>query len=264
MTTESPSARLTAIVTAGAGAGIGHGISETLSHHGWNLVIVDRDQEASDQLAGRLRAQGGQVEVLALDVTDPATPARVIEATLARFGAIDGLVNSMGIGLAKEAGEASDEEFLHLFNADFMSAFRFVRASLPSLRQVGGAIVNIGSVHARLGVPKYGLYSATKAALEAFTRGLAVEYGKDGVRANIVHPGLVESPQNEVHLANLVPNPREWMDEFASKRQCIPRLATPGEVGELVAFLLGENSRLITGQAIFIDGGTTTLLWNNE
>jgi len=74
----------------------------------------------------------------------------------------------------------------------------------------------------------------------------------------------VESPQNEALLANLVADPRAWMDEFAEKRQCIPRLATPREVGELVAFLLGEKARLITGQAIFIDGGTTTLLWNNE
>lgn len=264
MTQESPSARLTAIVTAGAGAGIGHGISETLSRHGWDLVIVDRDEAASDQLAEQLRAEGGQVEVLALDVADPSTPGQVIEATLARFGRIDGLVNNLGIGLTKETGEASDEEFLHLFNTDFMSAFRFVKAALPSLRQVGGAILNIGSVHARLGAPKYGLYAATKAALEAFTRGLAVDYGKDGVRANIIHPGLIESAQNEALLANVVPNPREWMDEFASKRQCIPRLATAGEVGELVAFLLGKNSCMITGQSIFIDGGTTSLLWNNE
>lgn len=264
MTQEFSPGRLTAIVTAGAGAGIGHGISETLSRYGWNVVIVDQDKVASEQLAGRLRAQGGEVEVLALDVAAPTTPVQVIKATLARFGRLDGLVNNMGIGLTKEAGEASDEDFLHLFNTDFMSAFRFVKAALPSLRQVGGAILNIGSVHARLGAPKYGLYAATKAAMEAFTRGLAVDYGKDGVRANIVHPGLIESAQNEALLANVVSNPREWMDEFASKRQCIPRLATAGEVGELVAFLLGKNSRMITGQSIFIDGGTTSLLWNNE
>ena len=124
--------------------------------------------------------------------------------------------------------------------------------------------MNIGSVHARLNTPKYALYAATKSALEAFTRGVAVEYGRHGLRANTVHPGLIESPQNEALLQNLVADPRAWTDEFARTKQAIPRLATPREVGDLVAFLLGPKSRMITGQAIFIDGGTTTLLWNNE
>ena len=187
-----------------------------------------------------------------------------VTAALEHCGHLDGLVNNVGVGLTKRIGEVTDEEFFQLFNVDFMASFRFVRAALPELCRVGGSIVNIGSVHARLNAEKYGLYSATKAALEAFTRGIAVDYGRQGVRANIVHPGLIESPQNETLLANLFPDPRAWMDEFAWKRQCIPRLAEPVEVGNLVEFLLGGKSRLITGQAIFVDGGTTTLLWNNE
>lgn len=264
MTLDPKPDQPTAIVTAGAGPGIGHGISEILSRHGWAVVIVDRDDQAASELAERLRAEGGQVEVHSLDGADPATPGRVVEATLQRFGRIDGLVNNLGIGLTKKIGEASDEEFLHLFNVNFMSAFRFVKAVLPSLCQVAGSIVNIGSVHARSGAPKYGLYSASKAALDALARGLAVDYGQDGVRANTVHPGLVENPTNEALLANVVPDPRRWLDEFAQNCQCIPRLTTAGEVGELVAFLLGKNSRSITGQSIFIDGGTTSLLWNRE
>ena len=260
---EQPKRR-TAIVTAGAGQGIGHGITETLSAAGWAVVIADNHEERANALATKLEKAGGEVEIVTVDAIDPDAPRQVVDATLARFGRIDGLVNNIGIGLTKEAGAVTDEEFLRLFNVDFMTSFRFVKASLPALRAVSGSIVNIGSVHAKLNAPKYALYAATKAALEAFTRGLAVDYGREGVRANMVHPGLVESPQNEALLANLVPNARQWMDEFAEKRQCIPRLATAHEVGELVAFLLGDKSKLITGQSIFIDGGTTSMLWNNE
>ena len=92
----------------------------------------------------------------------------------------------------------------------------------------------------------------------------SADYGREGVRANIIHPGLVDSPQNEALLSKLVPDVEGWLKEFTTLRQCLPRLATAREVGELAAFLLGEKARSITGQAIFIDGGTTTLLWNNE
>lgn len=251
-----------AIVTGGAGEGIGHGLTEALLAEGWRVVLTDRQPERARALVER--HPGAEIEVVIIDVTVPDAAEKTLAAARKRFGRLDGLVNNVGSGLVKEAGEVSDDEFSVLFEVDFMAAFRFVRACLPALCKTSGSLVNIGSVHARLNSPKYALYSATKSAVEAFTRGVAVEYGRHGVRANTVHPGLIESPQNETLLRNLVESPRAWMDEFARKRQAIPRLATPREVGDLVAFLLGSKSRLITGQAIFIDGGTTSLLWNNE
>lgn len=264
MSLQAPSSPLVAIVTGGAGPGIGHGITESLAAAGWSVVITDRQADRGRAFADKLTAAGAKIELVVLDVTEPDAPERTVQAALERFGRLDGLVNNVGVGLTKKVGEVTDEEFSQLFNVDFMASFRFVRAAIAELCKTGGSIVNIGSVHAKLNAEKYGLYAATKAALEAFTRGVAVDYGRQGVRANIVHPGLIESPQNEALLANLVPDARAWMDDFAQKRQCIPRLAEPREVGDLVEFLLGPKSRLITGQAIFIDGGTTSLLWNNE
>lgn len=256
--------RPVAIVTGGAGPGIGHGLSEALASAGWNLVITDRKPERGSALARRLTGKGSAVEVVAVDVTARDAPQKTVGVALDRFGRLDGLVNNVGIGLVKKAGDVSDEEFQALFNVDFLASFRFVRAALPALIKSKGAVVNIGSVHARLAAQKYALYAATKAALDAFTRGLAVDYGPQGVRANIVHPGLVESPQNEALLAKLTADPKKWIADYAFARQCLPRLTTARDVGELVAFLLGEKARSITGQSIFIDGGTTTLLWNNE
>jgi len=251
-----------AIVTGGAGEGIGHGLTEILCAEGWAVVITDRKPERGEALAARLHP--AEVVVVPLDVTAPDAPERTVRAALERFGRIDGLVNNVGVGLTKIAGEVTDEEFFALFNVDFLASFRFIRAALPSLMESHGAIVNIGSVHAMLGAQKFALYAATKAALEGLTRGIAVDYGRHRVRANIVHPGLVESPQNEALLANLVTDAHKWMDDFSRERQCLPNLATPQDVGHLVAFLLGDKARAITGQKIFIDGGTTSLLWNNE
>ncbi len=265
MSTTSPSSppRRVALVTGGAGEGIGHGISEALAADGWNLVITDRKPQRAEAFAATLPSEV-EVEIVPVDVTEAEAPQRSVAAALKRFGRLDGLVNNVGVGLTKKAGEVTPEEFYTLFNVDFLASFRFVNATLPELLRAKGAIVNIGSVHAKLAAQKFALYAATKAALEAYTRGLAVDYGREGLRANTVHPGLVESPQNEALLANLVPDARKWMDDFALERQSLPYLATPREVGELVAFLLGPKARAITGQAIFIDGGTTTLLWNNE
>ncbi|MFV0338063.1 MAG: SDR family NAD(P)-dependent oxidoreductase [Chthoniobacterales bacterium] len=243
---------------------MGDGLKEALCDDGWAVLITDRDVNRSSVFVKKMKSQGARVESIILDVTDEDAPERALDAAMNYFGRLDGLVNNVGIGLTKRTGEAEDEEFLKLFNVDFMASFRFVKAALPALRKSAGSIVNIGSVHAFRAAKGYGLYAATKSALESFTRGLAVDYGKDGVRANIIHPGLVESPQNAALLANIFSDPKAWMDDFARLRQCIPRLTTAREVGELVAFLLGEKSRMITGQSIFIDGGTTALLWNNE
>jgi len=256
--------RPVAIVTAGAGEGIGHGITEALCASGWAVILTDRKKSRADALVDRLRLQGGIVESIILDVTEKDAPERTVRMALEKFGRLDGLVNNAGVGLTKKVGEVSDEEFHALFQVDFMAAFRFVRAALPSLQKKGGAIVNIGSIHAHCGAPKYAMYAATKSALEAFTRGLAVDYGNDFIRANIVHPGLVNSPQNEALIANLVEDPKAWLDDFTQRSQCIPRLISSREVGDLVAFLLGNQSRMITGQAIVIDGGTNLLMWDNK
>ncbi len=251
-----------ALITGGAGLGIGHGLSEALAAAGWNLVITDRNPERGAALAHRLSKDGVKVEVVPVDVTDPEAPTQAVDAALKCFGRLDGLVNNVGVGLVKKAGEVTDEEFQTLFNVDFLASFRFVRAALPALITSQGAIVNIGSVHARLAAPQYALYAATKSALDAFTRGLAVDYGAQGIRANIVHPGLVASPQNGPLLTQLGVDPEAWIKEFTATKQCLPDLVTAREVGELVAFLLSKNGRSITGQSIYIDGGTTTLLWN--
>jgi len=259
----SPETRV-AIVTGGAGRGIGHGITEALAATGWSLVLIDQDADEAQRLAARLRTTGAKIHVLAADVTDRDCARRSVATAVEKFGALHGLVNSVGIGLVKPVDEISDAEAERLFDVNFLAAFRFSRAALPELRKCSGAIVNIGSVHADAAAQKYALYAATKSALEALTRGIAADYGSHGVRANIVHPGLVDSPQNAALLAAFTSDPGKWLHDYAATCQCLLRIATAIEVGALVEFLLSARAGAITGQSVRIDGGTSALLWNRE
>ncbi len=254
-----------ALVTGGAGAGIGHGITLELAEAGWAVLIIDRDGVAARSLVTRLRDEGKAAAALELDVTSNAAAEQAVAEALRHFGRLDGLVNSAGIGLCKPIELITDEEVVHLFSVDYLAAFRFTRAALPELRKTRGAIVNIGSVHARFAHPTYAIYSSAKAALEALTRGIAIENGLHGVRANCVHPGYVESPQNFELIQKFTNGAAaEWLARYFETKQCLRQPVTPEQVGGLVTYLMSAKAATITGQSIFIDGGTSIMLFEGE
>ena len=247
-----------AIVTGGAGAGIGAGITTGLLAAGWRVLAIDRDAAALAALAGATNDE--MLDTLTLDVAAPDAAPQAVARALERFGRLDGLVNSAGVGLIRPLGEVTDEEFDRLVAVDFRATFRFCRAALPQLIATQGAIVNIGSIQAHRAMEGYGLYAACKAAVEALTRALAVDYGQAGVRANCVHPGFVPSPQGAALIATFAPDVDTWIGAYAATKQALPTPVAATQVGRLVAFLLSAENRAITGQALTIDGGTTALL----
>lgn len=252
-----------AIVTGGAGGGIGHGITEALADAGWSVLIVDRDEEAATSLQAKLQESGRRVAVLVEDITQAGVAERAAAACLEQFGGIRGLVNNAGVGLCKPIHEISDAEFDQLFNVDLRSAFRFCRAVIPHMRG-GGAIVNISSVHAHKTMAGYGLYASVKAGLEGLTRGIAIDYGARSIRANCVLPGYVESPQNRELIRRFAPDPEAWIRSYAETKQLLPQIPTPGQTGELVLFLMSPQAATITGQTFTIDAGTSVMLYPRE
>jgi NAD(P)-dependent dehydrogenase (short-subunit alcohol dehydrogenase family) len=255
---------LAAIVTGGAGEGIGHGITEALAGQGWAVLVVDRDADQARHLEDRVRADGGRIEVLIADITAPDTPVLAVQTALQAFGHISGLVNNAGVGLCKPIAEVEDEEFEKLLDVDLRAAFRFCRAVIPEMLSTGGSIVNIGSVHAHRTIRGYGIYGCVKSALEGLTRGVAIDYGQHGVRANCVHPGLVSSPQNRNLIGAFDPDPDRWLSRYIETKQLISSLVTSQEVGDLVSWLLSPKSATMTGQAITLDGGTSAMLFERE
>ena len=254
-----------AIVTGGAGRGIGAAVSKRLLQDGWHVLIVDRDSAACRQLLDSLPVEfRSRTSALNVDVSSGDVPQICVTKALQEFGRLDGLVNNAGLGLVKPLSEIEDDAFDRLFSVDFRAVFGFCRAAIPKLRKTSGSIVNLGSVHARQSIPGYGLYAACKAAVEALTRGIALDYGSSGVRANCVHPGFVPSPQNAALIAAFTSDPAQWVENYAHTKQAIPNIVEGLEVGRLVSFLLSAENRGITGQSIVIDGGTTCLLYERE
>ncbi|HWQ52213.1 MAG TPA: SDR family oxidoreductase [Bryobacteraceae bacterium] len=253
-----------AIVTGGAGAGIGHGITSAMVRNGWAVVVVDRDAASTGTLAAELTACGHTVEALTADITDEETPSRAVAMAVERYGRLDGLVNNAGIGLCKPLGDIEDREFERLLDVDLRSVFRFSRAAVPELARHGGTIINIGSVHARMTSMGFGAYAGIKGAVEALTRGFAVDYGHLGIRANCIHPGMVMSPQNRSLIASFADDVDQWIASYTQTRQLVPVLPAAGDVGELAAFLMGPYGRAITGQAFIIDGGTAAMLYERS
>ncbi len=251
-------------VVTGAATGIGAGIASVLSAAGARVVVADVDAEGAELVAGKL-AGGLAVEV---DVTDADACERAVERVVADAGRVDVLVNNAGT--YQESGsilDQSDESWQRAVDVNFHSVFRMTR---PVARRLvdqgdGGAVVNISSVDGTLPCLGTG-YDAAKAAVDHFTRSLAVDLAPHGVRVNAVAPGHI--PTETLRRMAVGELPPVWtpgsttglMGPMMRQRSAnIPlgRSGTPDEIGRAVLFLCSEASSYVTGQVLTVDGGWT-------
>ena len=178
---------MTTWLITGCSTGLGRALAEAVLRHGDNLVATARNPET---LADLVAAHTEQVQVLALDVTDPSAIDAAVAAAGERFNSIDVLVNNAGYGYRGAVEEGEDTAVRTLFDTNFFGAVAMIKAVLPLMRHAGsGTIVNISSIGARLSPPGSGYYAASKAALEALTASLAKEVAPLGIRAFSVEPG---------------------------------------------------------------------------
>jgi NAD(P)-dependent dehydrogenase (short-subunit alcohol dehydrogenase family) len=196
----------------------------------------DDEREIFERLSGR-----GPVEWVSGDLADPAVPARLVEEVVARFGRLDVLVNNAGITASKPALELTAEDFDAIFSVDVRAAFLASVAAAKAMRESGGVIVNITSVHEHVPRPGFALYAPAKAALGMLTRSLALELAPT-VRVVSVAPGAIATERN-VEADRLRPEiPLE-------------RAGQPEEVANLVAWLVSDEAQYVTGTSYLIDGG---------
>jgi NAD(P)-dependent dehydrogenase (short-subunit alcohol dehydrogenase family) len=254
----------TAVVSGGA-AGIGGGITRSLAGAGAHVVVNDID---ADLLAGTVQAvvdAGGKVTALHGDIRDPSVVTAladlglsVAEGTGGAGGAggrgIDVLVNNVGDyrpnGRFLKTTEA-DWQALYALNLEHV--FRLTHAVAPSMvAQGSGSIVNVSTVEAFRGIPANAVYSAFNAGINAFTKSMAVELGRDGVRVNAIAPDLADTLQTpaEAMLRGRPPEmTRHWLP--------LGRFGQPDDYGDVVLFLASDQSRFVTGHVVPVDGGTT-------
>jgi gluconate 5-dehydrogenase/3-oxoacyl-[acyl-carrier protein] reductase len=250
-----PLAGRTALVT-GAGRGIGAAIARALDAAGARVALVSRTERELRAVAQDLHNDPLVVPADLGTVDGPTTAAATV---LHAFGdRLDVLVNNAGTGLRKDSHTVTPAELDLLWTVNVRSALLLTAAVLPAMaRRRAGSIVSISSISGLRGAPRRSIYAATKAALDGMTRAIAMEYGPQGIRANSIAPGVVETAMWKENLAK--PGVAEAVLGLIPTR----RLSMPEEVADVVVFLASDASRAITGEVISADGGihSTVNLW---
>jgi len=254
-----------AVVTGGGGSGIGHGISKVLARQGAFVAILEIDLDAAERVRGAIENAGGRAAVLHCDISKADPVQSAVERVVQEQGRLDVLVNSAGVGLIAPVADATEQEFDRITSIDLRGMWLCCKFAIPHMQKQGsGSIINIGSVHGRATLPLFGVYAAMKAGVGGLTRGIAVQYGPDNIRANAICPGLVDGAQTREIVAKLTSDVDGWLDEFVRRHQAIPRLIQAEDVGDLVAFLASDEARSITGAAIPIDAGAWVQLASRD
>lgn len=242
--------------SAGEGWGNGKAAAVAYAREGARVVAVDLSLEAAESTCRVIGEEGGEAMALAADVVDGEQIGAIVERTMERFGRIDILHNNVGINLPGGAADATEESWHRVMNVNVTGTFLTCKAVLPVMaRQSAGAIVNISSIAAIrwTGYP-YISYYASKAAVNHFTRALAVEYADRGIRANTIMPGLMDTP----HIYQQVSGYHDSVDEMRAKRDAIPpmkRQGTGWDIAWASVFLASDEARYITGVELAVDGG---------
>jgi NAD(P)-dependent dehydrogenase (short-subunit alcohol dehydrogenase family) len=236
-----------ALITGGA-SGIGAATARAFTQAGAKVLIVDLDEQRAGTLAESLPGAAAHT----CDITDE-------ERVLKMFTAIPKLhilVNCAGIGLVGSVEETDLADWQRLFRVNVEGTFLVTKAALPLLREVRGSVVNIGSVAGLVGVKRRFAYCATKGAITAMTRQLAVDYPTE-IRANCIAPGTVDSPFVEGYLEKYHKHEKEKVRQELSGRQPLGRLGRPEEIANLALYLSSPAADFMNGSVVTIDGGWT-------
>lgn len=237
-------------VITGGGRGIGRACAEAFIAKGARVVIADRDIRQAEMTASEL---GPGALAMKVDVTDITAIKRMADQAIERFGRIDFLVNSAGTAHQTPSLELSENLWESILNLNLKGTFFCCQACAPHIAKNKGAIVNISSFLAGVGLPKRAAYSASKGAIISLTKTLAVEWAELGIRVNAVAPGFVftEISQKAIDAGRL---DSSWVES----RSPMHRWGKPNEVAEAVLFLASDKSSFINGETIYVDGGWTS------
>lgn len=242
-----------ALVT-GAASGIGEAIALTLAKAGAFVYVADVDEENGVRVANEIRNDGGRADFLKLDVSENDECLMAAKAVYERHGKLDVLVNNAGIGCVGTIEETSAEDFERLYAVNVRGMFNLTKAFITRMTErKSGAIVNTASIGGIVAIKERLAYCTTKFAVVGFTKCLALDYALDGIRANCICPGRVETPFVRARI-NEYADPEKAYREMAAT-QALERMGTPREIAASVLYLASDEAAFITGTALVIDGG---------
>lgn len=244
-----------AIIT-GAGSGIGREAAKLFAEEGATVVAADRDGAAAAAVAKEIEAAGGKAGWQAVDVSKEAEVKAMVDKTVADHGRLDILVNNAGYGFAGTVVTTTEQDWDALMAVNVKGVFFGCKYAIPVMeRQGGGVIVNTASTVASVGITDRAAYVASKGAVAALTRAMALDHVNANIRVNCVAPGTIESPYFTEIFAKS-PNAAE-LRRSLEQRQAMERLGKPIEIARAMLFLASDESSFCTGSMLVADGGWT-------
>ena len=237
-----------AIIT-GAGSGIGCATAKMLHGAGMAVVGIGRDTAKLSALETDI-GDPERLMTLSADITAKAAPQQIVQATLARYGRIDFLINNAGVGSPKPLDETDDDMLDHFLDIMLRAPFRLARDVIPHMGP-GSGIVNVTSTYAEIGGRRGGAYSAAKGGLKSLTEHMACDYGPRGIRSNCVAPGVTMTEMVRHRFED------ETFKRINVETTPYPRLAEAEDIAAMIAFLCSPGGEMVNGQSIVVDGGWT-------
>lgn len=243
-----------AIIT-GSSKGIGLGIARVFSQEGAKVTVVCRHEKEGNKVADELGSKEGRAIFVKADVTNSDSIKNMIETTINSFGKLDILVNNVGYHISKNVEVTTEEEWEFIQNTNLRSTFLCSKYAIPHLRKTKGNIINISSMVGLVGQPNAGAYSATKGGQISMSKGMAIDFAKDGIRVNIICPGWIQTPLVDDWFSQQ--KDTEESIKYIYGRHPLGRIGTIEECGKAAVYLASDDASFVTGITLNIDGGIT-------
>lgn len=244
------------VLVTGAASGIGEAIAHTMASRQAFVYVADIDREKGEEVVSAIKASDGAAKFLELNVASDDACTGVADTILGEHGKLDILVNNAGVGHVGTIEQTTTDDLDRLYAVNIRGMFSLTKAFIPSMRERKyGVIVNMSSVGGVAAVKERIAYCVTKFAVVGFTKCLALDHAMEGIRANCICPGRVETPFVKARISEY-PDPEKAYREMAAT-QAVGRMGTPEEIAAAALYLASDEAAFVTGTALLIEGGFT-------